>query len=488
VSDNYARVTRNDQCPCGSGKKYKRCCDGKVDWNRIFQHRLDWRPHLSMRGRNLEFIARIAEALQSDKSETPLSMAQFKAAFTASAVRGIHEAIVDLWPRNIDILETLSRTATDVSGLYIGDYQHEYILQGIVRHSTYANKILIVDPFVYPHSVRDEFNAILNPQKFRTQTLRNVNLWLDLEPWIRAGIVEIIRTPGDFDPKLNWESLKRQEQKFRDHPELQSARDVTVDELGRRHTERLASQDLLLSAPDEYIERVFREISTDNEYSFETFLAHIRQERERDPNFLEPLGPSNPGQLQMFFSGASYDMARVTASITKSYLVTDLFSKWREIEFDRESHSAENKVWSPFAKAMQEAQLKYLNNLRLQHALRLREEGRLQGLRAFLHDVWKHARTEAPFEDTNSLLLAEELAERIRQAEIEWKQIDADLLKMIGNEVKVGALAAGPLIANGHASFLAAAGVAAAAGALADSFIKRRRFPDRFPAAFFMKI
>jgi hypothetical protein len=67
-------------------------------------------------------------------------------------------------------------------------------------------------------------------------------------------------------------------------------------------------------------------------------------------------------------------------------------------------------------------------------------------------------------------------------------QIDTDLLKMIGTEAKVAALAAGPLIAAGHASFLAAAAGMGAAVAVADSLVKHKRFPDRFPAAFFMRI
>ena len=26
------KANRNDPCPCGSGKKYKRCCAGKTPW------------------------------------------------------------------------------------------------------------------------------------------------------------------------------------------------------------------------------------------------------------------------------------------------------------------------------------------------------------------------------------------------------------------------------------------------------------------------
>ena len=68
-------------------------------------------------------------------------------------------------------------------------------------------------------------------------------------------------------------------------------------------------------------------------------------------------------------TGASYPSAMMTAGITGSYLFTDIRLKWREIELDRESHSAEKKVWAPFAKALQNTPLKYLNNLRLEHAL-----------------------------------------------------------------------------------------------------------------------
>ena len=29
VKDDGDKLSRNDPCPCGSGKKYKKCCKGK---------------------------------------------------------------------------------------------------------------------------------------------------------------------------------------------------------------------------------------------------------------------------------------------------------------------------------------------------------------------------------------------------------------------------------------------------------------------------
>lgn len=484
-----SKIGRNESCPCLSGTKFKHCCEGTVDWSAILESGRDYRPYLSLRGRNLYFTKSICDALQFDKLGRDRYSKAYKAAFTAAAVREIHEAVVDIWPRNIDIAAALRRSRGDVSGLYIGDYGSEYIKRAIVRHSIYANKILLVDPFVYPPSVRDEYNPIVNPEQYRAQTLKNVNLWFELLPWIEAGIVLVIRPPSDFDPQLNWDLMTAQMKKFDESPELQAASKESVDELGDRHTKRLLYQQLLLGAPDSYLKRKFEELDLGKDgLQVDEFLESIRQERDHDPDFLEPLGPENEGQLSIVSSGASYPGAKIVADLTGSYLFTDIHVKWREMELDRAAHSAENKVWAPFAKALQNTSLRYLNSVRLEHALTLRNEGRLESLRRFLTKVWTGARMDDHFDAANAVLLGEELAERISEAEIEWRKIDADLARSIGKVAAGSLFAAGPLIAAGHAFFLAAASAVAAGTTLVDSTLKRRSFADRFPAAFFMKI
>jgi AraC-like DNA-binding protein len=484
-----SKIKRNDPCPCLSGKKFKICCLGKVDWDAINQQGRDYIPYLSVRGRNLYFAGRISDALQLDTLGKTSGLKDYKAAFTSDAVRKIHEAVMDAWPPDIDIANALKPSSTDVSGLYIGDYGSDYLARAIIRHSIYANRILLVDPFIYPASVKDEYNPIVNPAQYRTQTLKNVNLWFALLPWVQAGIVELIKPPSDFDRRLNWEIVKAQEKKFAESAELREASKETVGELSARHREKLMYQQLFLGAPDSYLREKFEELNPGAKGAkVDDFLKSIHQEREQDPDFLEPMDPGGEGQLSIITSGTSYPSAAMTAGITGSYLFTDIHVRWREIELDRESHSAENKVWAPFAKALQNTPLRYLNNLRLEHALTLRREGRLESLRGFLGRVWKDASAENQFDSANAILLAEELADRIREAEQEWKKIDYDLLKIVGGEAVAGLLAAGPLIAAGHAFFLAAVAAVGGAVPLINSTLKRRSFPDRFPAAFFMKI
>lgn len=483
------KVGPNDDCPCGRLRKYKKCCMGKLDWEELLKpdRYADRIQHYSTRGRNLLFINRIFDVLGLG-SERDADLKTYKEAFTAEAVRGIHEAVMGYWPPHLQLDRALKGDPDDISGLYVGDYTGPYVHRGIVRHSIYANKILIVDPFVYPTSVRDEYNPILNPNQYRAQTLRNVNFWISLIPWIDAGIVEVIRTPADFDRRLNWESLKRQQQKFAEIPELKEAAKVASEELKSRHFDEMTYQDLLLGAPDEYLERTLKEAGLEKEgITAKDFLEYVQRQRDADPNFLEPakFGEDN-AQIRMMSSGTSYDIAQLTAHLTGSYLITDLPSRWLEIKLDRKSHNAESAIWSPFAKALHESTLKYLNNVQLEHALALRKENHLESLRHFLLRVWKAARADEQFDESNIRLLTEELRDEIAKAEVEWERIDHDLITRAGPALVAG------MISQGSGFFLAGAtalaGVAGAAGFLAKSLLDHRNFQKRFPAAFFLEL
>lgn len=437
------------------------------------------------------FLERVFAALQLDREPGPKSLSDFKAAFTPKAVREINEAIIDVWPKDIDLESVLKKSHADVSGLYVGEYQTDLLLRGVTRHSLYANKILLVDPFVYPLSVREQYNPIHYPEQFRTQTLKNIDIWFHFIPWIKAGIVEFIRTPADFDPRLNWDSLHSQKRKYEESEELKALLEETARTKVEEYKEREGLRMLVLSAPDDYLRRTFRELKLGTDkFEEDKFIARIHELRKRDPYYLEPVEHDGKGwsEYHIMTTGASYDIARLTASITGSYLVTDLPTRWKEMELDREQHGASNAEWSPLAKAFQNVDLKFLNNLELTHALTLRSEGRLSKLRAFLRRLWAAASSENPYGEDKVRILADELEAEVALAQEEWKQIDRDLIKWAGGEVAAGLLAGGPLIASGHAGFLAAAIAVAGATNLITSTLKRKGFPDKLPAAFFMDL
>jgi hypothetical protein len=484
------KIRANDPCPCGSGRKFKRCCSGSVDWSEIIRTGQDQRRFLSIRGRNLLFIEAIFGALGLDNEIGSASLSAYKKSFTAEAVRKIYESVVELWPIDTNIESLLGRVGADVSGVYIGDYDPPYISRAIVRHSIYANKILLIDPFQHPYILRDEYNPLVNPSQYRAQTLKSVNFYLAMWPWIDAGIVEFIRTPGDFDRKLNFGSVRRTKELYDSNPELQAAAKVSARDMHARHHKEHALHMMLLGAPDSVIRRTFRQLNLGSQgFTENDFIEYVNTLRERDPDFLEPMGTGeNKAQLHMLFSGGTFEMARLSAQMAGSYLFTDLRARWALIEHDRKQHSAENKVWSPFAKAVQNIKLNYLNNLSLEHALRLRNEHRLEGVRSLLTRAWEKVRGDEPFDEQGAIHLANELTEAVDEAEAEWNQIQKDLVRFVGGGIAAGALSAGPVIAAGHALWLAAAGAVGTAGTAAWSSLQRRAYLKKHPAAFFMDL
>ncbi len=484
------KIGRNDNCPCGSVYKYKHCCEGKVPWEDILRTGSpEWKQYLSVRGRNIAFLNAIGEALQLDRWSGPIDLQDYKSAFTPDAVKKIHEAIVEIWPHNIDIASVLSRSKADVSGLYVGEYRTDLLLRAVARHSLYANKILLIDPFIHPYIVRDNFNPILNPEQFRTLTLRTVDTWFKLSPWIEAGLVEFIRPPSDFDRKLNWESYLIQKSKFEHNDELkriaEESAEVMADEFKSRESFRM----LLLSAPDEYILRTFRKLKLGSAtYGEKEFLEYIHEERKRDIYYLDPVSGKRRNEFFVVTSGANYVIAKMTANITGSYLVTDIPVRWKEIELDRSENRVELKEWSALAKGFHNLKLNYLGKLDLDKALKLRKEGRLETLRSFLRRLWSSASTGNPFGESNVQSLADELEAKVREAEEEWKQIDRDLIKWVGAEAAAGITALRPVIESGGAEFLAGAIAVAGAANVVSSTLKRKGFPDKFPAGFFMKL
>ena len=346
------KVGRNDPCPCGQGRSYRKCCEPTTDWNKIIRAGENRVPYLSIRGRNSLFAHKIAEVLQLDSIESFQSVVDYKSAFTAKAVEGIHQAIVEVWPLDTDISKVLSKNSSEVSGLYVGDYGTEYLKKGIVRHSTYSQKMLVIDPFQYPTSFTDEYNPILNPEMYRAQTLKNVNCWFSLLPWIDEGVVEVIRTPADFDRKLQLDLLAKQEKKFKDNPELKKAIEESSAEGLERHSENFHLQQILMSSPRDILEQYYEEEGLGkNGISKEEFVSYIQERRDKNPDVLSSSDNEVDNQMHMFSSGAAYNLALITANLSNSFLVTDIHSKWKEIEFDRGNSNAASEAWSSFAKA-----------------------------------------------------------------------------------------------------------------------------------------
>ena len=225
----------------------------------------------------------------------------------------------------------------------------------------------------------------------------------------------------------------------------------------------------------------------DPEISEDQIKAFLTRQREEHPYLpLCPEGGRPKSEIIHWTTGTNYEMAKIIAQVSGSHLITDIPSRWKEIELDRAEANIDHGNWSPFAKAFQETKWKHLGNINLQAAFKLREQNRLEDMRHFLRKVWKESNTGEPFDKGNAENLAAELNERVSEADSEWSKIDQELLKYFGGTTAAGIIAAGPAIATGKGSFVAAAYAVAGITEIAVSQYKRSKFPKKYPVGFFL--
>jgi hypothetical protein len=481
------KIGNNEPCPCGSHKKYKHCCKGKVDWEALSQAgSTDYAKHLTLRGKNLLFLGAILEALQIDTLSPDIPFSQLKKAFTPKVVQQIHNGIADCWPDLEDYETCLAKETGAVTGLYTGTYEPASIFRAVTRHAIYSEKIYLVDPFLDPRRVTEEFNPIVHPEQHRTSAIKFSFLWLSLLPWIRSGIVSFVRPLQDFIPGLQHEILDIQRKKAESNPQLEKllTESVEAECAARGPTDGGTTEYLFLSFPDAFYREHFHKLPADNPFKSEDeFLKYIQLRRDRHPFYVDHL-PGQESELLHETSGANYELAKRMCALTKSHIITDMEYRWKELELDRPKASSGDEQWAPFAKALQNAELKVLSNVPISAALRLREENRLEPMRLFFRKVWKSCREPDQFSKENATNLAAELNDKIGEAEAEWRKIDQDLLKWFG-------AAGGPIVTAAFSGFVPA--VAAAAGAslvgaaaLIQSHLKHSQFQDRYPAGFFL--
>jgi hypothetical protein len=483
-------IGRNAKCLCGSGLKYKACCWGVVDWNAIAKKQPEeFRKYLSIRGRNTLFLARMKDILGIDLPPSSDEWQHAKDSMNAATVTKVYEAVIEAWPPDLDY-ETAIHQKDDapLAGLYTGHYTPFAITEAISRHALYSERILVFDPLLYPPALRPEFNPLARPEIFVTDTLKHLWTWCHLAPWIYAGIVNVLRSPSDYDTRFAIAAGRDAHERFAHDPELANALDADVklmmqsDEMDdmRQWNMLVRTDDALRSllpvavpgiAPDQ----------------IELAIAAIHRLRLRHPYYsTHGLGPANREQLIHTTSGENHEGGLLAAKLTGAYLFTNLGSRWKEIERDRQELPTSSGIWTPFAKAWGNAKLQCLSNVDLAAALRLRNEGRLQDMRMFLARAWRASRDAHDFAPSNVHALEAELDERLKEAEYEYQKIADDLRKFAGIEVVLGIV---PRVATAESTWLpyGVAAIATGATALWRASAARRRVAARYPAAFFLR-
>ena len=480
------KISRNDPCPCRTGLKYKHCCEGKIDWESILRKGDNsYIEYLSARGKNLTFIENIAGILQLDNIKE-YSYEKFKKAFTPNAVRSIYELIPQLWPNYNDLERILKLESNSLSGLYIGNYTPATITNGIRRHSLYNEKILLIDPFQDPRNIVPKFNPINHPELHIENAINAVRILFSTTEWIANSFISFIKTPGDFDAKLELDCMNYEYQKFKEHPDLihnPSLPEEYDSEIKEHH---------FIAQTDQYIIKMAKEANPEiTPAEIEGILNYVK-ERRKDHPFYVPLVDENNkparGSLMVFSSGTNYEMAKIIVSITNSSFITDLPSRWKEIELDHSQLKIEQNEWTSFIKAFHSLDFKFFDNIDLNFVLKVRKENRLKNLRSFLSRLWRKSVSGDKYSEENVKILKEELEHHFREAEYEWKNINNDLLKWIRTETLGLGATAPSLISQGRGYLLVGGILISSAITAVVDWSKRHNFKLKYPTSFMLDL
>ena len=316
------KIGVNDPCPCGSGKKYKKCCKGKP---------IDERPSssvLSIRERNLFFYDIVTRILRLGKKGN-LDWNDVRKNLTDDKIVEIHEAVAALWPPDTDLFALLPRPDSNVlRALFTGIIDPRVIYKNIACFSFYVDEILIQSPFINANNMRKEYSPIDNPEQYRNETIKNLMFLFLIMPWVEIGVINLFPDPWNFNYSLMMTVMK----------EAKKRRDlIKIDDKSFKEMEKLFFEDYkrnILSLPDNNFRKFLRQASPDiSEEELSMLVDYAKRMNAQDP--LADLNPNKSvkksSQRMVSRITPNIEMSMFLAQSTGSMIITDHSFRWSEI-------------------------------------------------------------------------------------------------------------------------------------------------------------
>lgn len=365
-------IGRNDSCGCGSGKKYKKCCLGKPK-----SLRTAWNM-LSIRERNLIFYNGIEDILGFNKGKT---WDDVRRELGNEQISKIHRLYGSLWPIDTDILSLLPKPDNTLRALYTGVLDPRTLFGFCV--APYFDELLIQHPFINPNTVKPELSPLDSPNKHKYQVLKNIFLFLLLQPFIRAGVVNFIPDPCSFDNLLHLEmramAEHRRDSQIIDENEKELLKIMNKDDFNR----------ILRMLPREKqihrIRQALPEISNDE---LEALLEYRKVLNEQDPLvLLQEYDFSESGLFMIGSLAPNFEMALFIAQSTGSIIVTDSETRWQEL---RTAQSRVNGIvtypWDDYRKVIEEQE--YFFSTMPEVCFENRMNGSFSGIRNLFRELF----------------------------------------------------------------------------------------------------
>lgn len=311
------KIGVNSLCGCGSGRKYKKCCLGKPE-----KDRPSWNV-LSIRERNIILYRGVYDILGLNKGKT---WNDVRNELSNEQIVEIHSLYWSLWQIETDLLSLLPRPDNRLRIVYTGMLDPRTILLPLAT-VPYFDEIIIQHPFTHPKAVKKEFSPLDSPHQHKAQTLKNIMLFLYIEPFVMTGQVNFIPDPCMFDNFLHREMMNMAEARRGNQP---------INKVEKQRMMKLGEDDFsrtVLGQSKEQLRHELTRYSADlSDEKIEKLVEYMRGINDNDPLALKQEGLYNEGgQLAMSSMSPNFEMALFMAQVTGSAILTDSETRWDEL-------------------------------------------------------------------------------------------------------------------------------------------------------------
>lgn len=413
------KIGANDTCPCGSGRKYKKCCLNKPESERPST------KEYSIRERNIILINAATNILGLSKGKT---WEDVRRELSDDQVKEIHKVIASLWPRETNLMDLLPRPDSAIlRALYAGLVDPRVLLRNVIGFSFYVDEIIVVSPFTNPSCVKEEYSPIHSPTQYKQQTIKNVFHLMQLAPFINAGLVHMIPDPCDFDYKLRTNILDMAKERLKNwRPSREEFK--AFEPLYREDFMRSLS-----GLPEESLKRQIREAMPHiSDEEMKKVLELFEEMRIQDPlALLQPLPPGKEGgQLHVIQLSPNLELGLFLSQVTGSFIYTDNSHRWNELLGTSDSSGIpRNEGWKTVAELLSSLPFTFLNQIDPETALAFRQSGGLGEFRKVLRKIWTNIQSDLEPEEIEVMAqkFSRELKEVYKKSEAEWRSIQKEL-------------------------------------------------------------
>ena len=415
-----AKPGRNDACPCGSGKKYKRCCiDREIEIVEATSPPPRFVNRVSdLKRATLAFIDDCSRTL-SITSNAAGTSGYLPRAIPGEAVREIYQRLPSYFPHGSAHASLLNDLAIRPSrGVYFGPTTPQTVLTHLTRHSLYSEHIIVPNPFCDLSMYQPDVSPLQKPESWRQVTVNQTMYLLVLRPWIEADIVTCLPPLKWFDPV------------FFDQKLVPLAR-ARFDGMSAEEERELMSEqtlEMLRGMPPEQGMYVAREMVGIDDPTLLQALQDLLTDPIANPPSSYAFALPEHGESTMMKQGSGeiYESAALIAQgIGGNVLIADRFAE-RCFRRDRQRNG---DPISEISLGLSRHPFSFLNAVSLDFALGIRKDGRLESLRKFLVRVWEScANPDNPATDDFNI----ELTDQYQRYKSEWKDIDYKLAQRLG--------------------------------------------------------